>query len=101
MSHARTELKKSKKNNNSDRNLKKQFMNLIKNKKKPRKNSHLSLAGSDIGGHHHENTIGSVSSPNGSLSRSINPSPTPGSSHTKYERYVFRFRWTQFISFSQ
>lgn len=39
-------------------------------KNKPRKNSHMSATSSD----HHDMDIGS---PNGSISRSKNPSPTP------------------------
>lgn len=75
------ELKKAR-NNNTKRKLRKTYPHLLKNKNKSRKNSHISATGSEIGGNHHNMDI---SSPNGSLSRSINPSPTPGSSH-KYER---------------
>lgn len=74
------ELKKAR-NNNNNRKLKKQFSQLLKNKKKPRKNSNLSGSGNDIGGNHHD---AEIVSPNGSMSRSKNPSPTPGGS--RYER---------------
>lgn len=69
------ELKKVKNNN---RKIKKTYSHLLKNNKS-RKNSHIS-AGSDIG---HDLD---VASPNGSISRSKNPSPTPGSSTHRYER---------------
>lgn len=70
------ELKKVK---NSGRKMKKTYSHLMNNKS--RKNSHIS-AGSDIG---HDLD---VASPNGSISRSINPSPTPGSSGHRYERWA-------------
>lgn len=63
--------------------MKKTYSHLLKGKTKSRKNSHISTAGSDIGGSHHDMDIASS---NGSLSHSKNSSPTPGGSH-KYERY--------------
>lgn len=63
---------------NNNRKLKKSYSHMMKTNNKSRKNSHMSI-GSDFG---HEMDIGS---PNGSLSRSINPSPTPGGHH-RYER---------------
>ncbi|XP_031633683.1 KAT8 regulatory NSL complex subunit 1 [Contarinia nasturtii] len=75
-----TKLKKSQ-NNITNRKPKKitSGLNASKVKKnKSRKNSHMSATSSD----HHDMDVGS---PNGSISRSKNPSPIPGHSH-RYER---------------
>lgn len=77
------ELKKSQNNTttNNNRKMKKTTSHTTKvsKKNKPRKNSHMSATSSD----HHDMDIGS---PNGSISRSKNPSPIPGHSY-RYERY--------------
>lgn len=75
------ELKKTQNNTtNNNRKIKKSTLHTSKvtKKNKPRKNSHMSATSSD----HHDMDIGS---PNGSISRSKNPSPIPGHSY-RYER---------------
>lgn len=79
-----TELKK--KNTANNRKLKKTSSHSHASKirtNKSRKNSYMSATSSD----HHDMDVGS---PNGSISRSKNPSPIPGHSY-RYERYSVTF----------
>lgn len=77
----RTELKKSQNNTaNNNRKMKKSSHASKVKKNKSRKNSHMSATSSD----HHDMDVGS---PNGSVSRSKNPSPIPGHNYRIYERY--------------
>lgn len=68
--------------------MKKSSSHVTKVKKnKSRKNSHMSATSSD----HHDMEV--VGSPNGSVSRSKNPSPIPGHSYHSYRSYERYIDW--------